>query len=54
MAVIGGSAGRVKGNRHVVLPAQTPQANLLLSVAQAMGVEADSFGRSTGTVDLRG
>jgi hypothetical protein len=54
MAVIGGGAGRVKGNRHVVLPAQTPQANLLLSVAQTMGVEADSFGRSTGTVDLKG
>ena len=54
MAVVGGGAGQLKGNRHIVLPAQTPQANLLLSVAQAFGVEDERFGKSTGTVDLKG
>ena len=54
MAVIGGGGGQLKGNRHIVLPAQTSQANLLLSVAQAFGVEDERFGRSTGTVDLKG
>jgi hypothetical protein len=54
MAVIGGGGGQVKGNRHIALPAQAPQANLLLSVAQALGVESARFGASTGTVDLKG
>jgi hypothetical protein len=53
-AVIGGGAGQVKGNRHVVMPQQTPMANLLLSVAHAFGVESPKFGVSTGSVDLKG
>jgi len=50
--VVGGAAGRFKGNRHVAAAPGTPMANLLLSVGQAFGVNETSFGISTGTVDL--
>ncbi len=50
--IAGSGGGRVRGNRHVSTPEGTPMANLLLSVAQAVGVEQDRFGVSTGTVDL--
>jgi len=52
LAIVGGGAGRVRGNRHVLMPAGTPMANLLLAVSQAFGVEHDRFGVSTGTVPL--
>jgi hypothetical protein len=50
--VIGGAAGRLKGNRHIAPPAATPAANLMLSIAQSFGVDDAKFGISTGTVDL--
>jgi hypothetical protein len=53
-ALLGSGVNRLKGNRHVSLPAQTPMANLLLSVAQACDVETERFGVSTGTVPLNG
>jgi hypothetical protein len=52
LAIIGKGVGRVKGDRHVAAARETPMANLLLSLAQAFGVETDSFGVSTGTIDL--
>jgi hypothetical protein len=52
LAIVGGGAGRVRGNRHIETPARTPTANVLLSLAQRFDVEAESFGISTGTVDL--
>ena len=50
--VVGGAAGQVKGNRHVMTPQGTPQADFLLAVAQKCGVEQDRFGVSKGVVDL--
>lgn len=50
--VVGGGAGRIRGNRHVETAEGTPMANLLLTVAQKVGVGLDSFGVSTGAVDL--
>ena len=50
--VVGSGAGRIRGNRHISSPQGTPMANLLLSIAQKCGVEADRFGVSTGTVEL--
>jgi hypothetical protein len=44
--------GRIKGDRHLIAPEQTPSANLMLSLGQTFGVEADSFGVSTGRVEL--
>jgi len=50
-AMVGGLSGRMKGNRHVVLSEQ-PSANALLAIGRLFGVEMDSFGGSTGPVDL--
>ena len=50
--LVGGARGRMKGNRHIVTPENTPMANLLLAVSQKCGVEQDKFGVSKGAVDL--
>jgi len=50
-ATVGGLKGKVKGNRHLVLPEQS-SANALLRIGNLCGVEMDSFGASTGPVDL--
>jgi hypothetical protein len=52
LVVVGGGAGSVQGNRHVVNPADTPIANLHLSLAQKFGCALESFGASTGAVAL--
>jgi hypothetical protein len=51
LVVVGGKE-LVKGNRHVVAPERSPNANLMVSMAQKFGVELESFGVSTGRVDL--
>jgi hypothetical protein len=50
--LVGGCAGAVKGNRHIVAPELTPNGNLLVSVAEKFGVHMDSFGSSTGRIAL--
>jgi hypothetical protein len=42
-----GGGGQVKGGRHVRLPADTPLANLHLTVLDKMGIAAERFGDST-------
>jgi hypothetical protein len=51
IALIGG-AGGLKGNRHVATPMGTPSSNLLLLLANRAGVPIESFGDSTGVLDL--
>jgi hypothetical protein len=46
--VLGGGAGRLKGNRHLRYPDHTPMANLLLTLLDKSGVPMDSLGDSTG------
>jgi len=50
--LVGGAAGQVRGNRHVVAPEQSPNANLMLAIADKFGLELDRFGVSTGRVEL--
>lgn len=52
LLLAGGAGGRLKqGQGAIECQPGTPHANLLLSIAQMMGVETDSFnGASTGTV----
>jgi Protein of unknown function (DUF1552) len=50
--VAGGASGLVKGNRHLVAPEHSPNANLMLSIAGKFGIELSSFGVSTGRLDL--
>jgi hypothetical protein len=53
IALVGG-AGSLAGNRHIATTMGTPLSNLLLSVVNTAGVPAESFGDSTGAVDLGG
>jgi hypothetical protein len=48
--VAGGGVGR--GHRHIKLPERTLVANLWLTVAQKFGSPIETFGESTGTVEL--
>ena len=38
LTLVGGAGGALEGNRHVVFPAETPMANLLLSMLDKVGV----------------
>jgi hypothetical protein len=51
MILAGGANGRLKGNRHLKYPEETPLANLLLSIADKAGVHLDSLGDSTGRLE---
>jgi hypothetical protein len=44
----GGACGQLTGGRHLRSAADTPMANLLVSILEKVGVEADSIGDSTG------
>ena len=46
----GRGGGRLNPGRRIVLPEETPIANLHLTLAQHMGIEAERFNTSTGTV----
>lgn len=48
----GGGRGRLAGNRHLVVPTETPLANLQVSILQMLGVEAQKFADSNGVVSL--
>ncbi len=48
----GGAAGNLTGGRHIQAKAKTPLSNLQLAMLRKLGVPADSFGDSTGAVEL--
>ena len=49
LLVVGRGGGEVKGNRHLVYPADsTPMTNLQFTMLQKLGVPVDHFGDSTG------
>ena len=52
LVLLGGGAGQLRSGRHIKFPELTPMANLLLGLLDKAGVPADSFGDSTGRVDL--
>ena len=52
MVLAGHASGAVKGNRHVRCQDGTPQANILLTVMQKLGVDVDTVGDSTGIVAI--
>jgi hypothetical protein len=51
IALVGG-AGGLKGNRHIATPMGTPLSNLMVTILKGAGIRVDSFGDSTGAVDL--
>jgi hypothetical protein len=50
--LVAGHAGGQKGGRHVAAKPETPAANLFLNMLGRAGVAAESFGDSTGRLDL--
>jgi hypothetical protein len=50
--LVGSAAGAVNGNRHIVAGTLTPNADLLLSVAQAFGAELERFGGNQARISL--
>jgi hypothetical protein len=52
IVVAGGASGKLKGGRHIQAAPKTPLSNLLLAMLHKLDVPADSFGDSTGVVDL--
>ncbi len=48
----GGASGALEGGRHIRAGRGTPMANLLVGVLNKLGVPAESFGDSTGVVEL--
>ncbi len=49
--VLGGGAGKIKGNQHLKFDQQEPLANLLLTLLQRAGVPVTQHGDSTGTFE---
>jgi len=47
----GGAAGSIRGGRHVQYAKGTPMANLFLTMLDAMGVQQEKIGDSTGRAD---
>ena len=52
IVVAGGASGQLKGDRHLVFPAHTPMSNLMLSLLDKLDVHQDSFGDSTGKLEI--
>jgi hypothetical protein len=52
MLVAGGASGQLKGGRHLQFPANTPHSNLMLSLLNKVGIPLESFGDSTGTLEI--
>ena len=52
IVVAGGACGRLKGGRHIHVAPKTPLSNLQLALLKTMDVPADSFGDSTGAVEI--
>jgi hypothetical protein len=50
--LVGNGDGSIKGGRHVRYPKDTPVTNLFLTLLDKLGTPIESFGDSTGRVEL--
>jgi hypothetical protein len=50
--LVGGGVGGIRGGRHIRYAEDTPMANLYLTLLDKLGVSLESFGDSTGRLDL--
>ena len=48
----GGASGQLNGGRHMTYAPHTPMSNLLLSMLDKLGIQADKHGDSTGKLDI--
>ena len=51
LLLVGGGAGHLQGGRHIVYPAETPLANLHLTMMDKLGMPVEQFGDGTGTLE---
>lgn len=52
IVLAGGGSGTLKGGRHLKFAEHTPMSNLMLSMLDKLGVHQESFGDSTGKLDI--
>lgn len=52
IVLAGAASGKLKGGRHLRNPKDTTMSNLLLAMLGKLGVERESFGDSTGRIDI--
>ena len=52
LVLVGSAAGHLTGGRHIVYKQETPMTNLLLSMLDKVGVQAEKLGDSTGRLEL--
>ena len=50
--LVGGAAGKHKGNRHIRMAKSTPISNLMLTLMDKAGVNTEKFGQSSGRIEL--
>ena len=50
--LVGSGGGTVRGNRHIVAGTLTPNADLLISIAETYGIELERFGGNKGRISL--
>jgi Protein of unknown function (DUF1552) len=50
--VVGGAAGRLKGDRHIKVENDTPLSNLLVGLLEKAGVHTDYLGDSSGRIAI--
>jgi hypothetical protein len=50
--LVGGAAGRHKGNRHIKMSKSTPLSNLMIALMDKAGIDVEKFGQSDGMVQL--
>jgi hypothetical protein len=50
--LMGGANGLIEGGRHLKFADHTPLANLYLGLLDKFGIQRDSFGNSTGKLDV--
>ena len=50
--LVGGAAGRHRGNRHLKMTKSTPLSNLMIALADKAGINVEKFGQSDGRIQL--
>jgi hypothetical protein len=50
--LVGGAAGKLRGNRHLKMPQGTPLSNLMRTVLDKAGAPVEKFGMSDGILSL--
>ena len=52
IVLAGGASGQIKGGRHLQFPKDTHMTNLLLAMMNKLGIQSDTFGDSTGLLEI--